>query len=70
MASKELSAGEARTVSVEQAGKIIGIGRNQAYEAVRRGEIPSIKIGSRILVPRVALDRMLSGETLHRARAE
>lgn len=70
MASKALSSGEAKTVSVEQAGKIIGIGRNQAYDAVRRGEIPSIKIGGRILVPRVALDRMLNGEILQRARAE
>ncbi|RUU12615.1 DNA-binding protein [Mesorhizobium sp. M7A.T.Ca.TU.009.01.3.2] len=51
-----------RTVTVEEAGQLLGIGRNQAYEGVRRGEIPSIKIGKRLLVPRAALDRMLSGE--------
>ena len=37
-----------------------GIGRNQAYEAARRGEIPTIRIGKRILVPVAALDRLLS----------
>jgi excisionase family DNA binding protein len=53
---------ERRTVSVEQAAQILGIGRNQAYEAARRGDIPVIKIGKRLLVPRAALDRMLGGE--------
>lgn len=51
-----------RTVTVEEAGQLLGIGRNQAYEAVRRGDIPSIKIGKRLLVPKPALDKMLNGE--------
>ena len=41
--------------------KELGIGANQAYEAVRRGEIPNIKIGKRILVLREPLKRMLRG---------
>jgi excisionase family DNA binding protein len=48
-----------QTVSVEEAGRILGIGRNSAYEAVRRGEIPVIKIGKLLRVPVVALERML-----------
>lgn len=48
------------TYTVEQAAQLLGIGRNQAYEAARSGEMPSVKIGKRILVPRVALERMLS----------
>ena len=56
---KPTPTGEAKTVSVEQAGRELGIGRNQAYEAIRRKEIPSIRIGKRLLVPRAALDRML-----------
>ena len=32
------------TMTVPEAGKVLGIGRSQAYEAVRRGEIPTIKI--------------------------
>jgi excisionase family DNA binding protein len=50
------------TVSIVDAAKRLGIGRNQAYEAARRGEIPVIRIGKRLLVPRAALEKMLSGE--------
>ena len=39
--------------------KILGIGRNTAYEAVKKGEIPSVKVGRRILVPSKALDKWL-----------
>jgi excisionase family DNA binding protein len=53
--SKEGSA----TISIAEAAKFLGIGRNQAYEAARRGEIPVIKIGKRLLVPRAALNRVL-----------
>jgi excisionase family DNA binding protein len=51
-----------RTVTVEEAGKMLGIGRNQAYEAARRGDLPVIKMGKRLLVPRAVLEKMLSGE--------
>lgn len=47
------------TLSVEEAAEALGLSRAFAYEAVNRGEIPSIRIGRRILVPRVALDRLL-----------
>jgi excisionase family DNA binding protein len=52
-----------KTYNVEEAGRLLGVGRNQAYEAARRGEIPTIKIGKRLLVPRAALDRMLDPDT-------
>jgi excisionase family DNA binding protein len=47
------------TYGVQEAAKILGIGRNAAYEAARRGEIPTIRIGGRILVPKAALESML-----------
>jgi excisionase family DNA binding protein len=50
---------DAKTVSVPEAGKWLGIGRNAAYEAARRGEIPTIKIGRLLRVPVVALERKL-----------
>ena len=50
------------TVTVVEAAKRLGIGRNQAYEAAHRGEIPTIRIGKRILVPTAALDRLLDGK--------
>ena len=55
-----IEASERQTYDVEEAAKILGICRNQAYDAVKRGEIPTIKIGKRLLVPKVALDRLVS----------
>ena len=50
------------TISVPDAGRrYFGIGKNAAYQAARRGEIPTIKIGKRLLVPLAALERMLQG---------
>ena len=50
-----------QTYTVPETAKILGIGRNQAYEAVRTKQLPSIRIGNRLLVPRAALERMLAG---------
>lgn len=38
---------------------ILGIGRATAYAGVRSGEIPSIRVGGRIVVPTAALRRLL-----------
>jgi len=51
------------TLSVDEAARRLGISRPAAYEGVRRNEIPSIKIGRRILVPIAALERMFTGES-------
>jgi hypothetical protein len=49
-----------KTLSVPEAGRIyFGLGRNASYAAAKRGEIPTIKIGSRLRVPVMALERML-----------
>ena len=53
---------EQHVMTVEEAAVILRISRNGAYEAVKRGEIPSIRIGRRILVPRIAFEKMLNGE--------
>lgn len=50
---------ERDTLTVEEAARVLGIGRNAAYDGVRDGAIPSIRIGKRIVVPRVALARLL-----------
>ena len=52
---------ERETYTIPEATKILGIGRSAAYEAARRGEIPTIRIGKRILVPVAALESMLKG---------
>jgi excisionase family DNA binding protein len=46
-------------MTVEEAAVILGISRATAYDAVRRGEIPCLRIGRRILVSKIALGRML-----------
>ena len=43
------------TLTVDEAARRLGIGRSAAYEAVRTGVIPSLKIGRRRLIPVVAL---------------
>ena len=52
-----------KTVSLEDAAREIGIGRSTAYAAARRGEIPVIRMGRRLLVSRVALDQLLGAAT-------
>jgi excisionase family DNA binding protein len=56
---KKPPSSEAVTITVEEAAVRLRIGRNQAYEAVRRGDIPAIRVGARWLVPTVALERLL-----------
>ena len=50
-----------QTYTVPEVATILGIGRNTAYEICRTGEIPTIKIGGRVLVPRSAIDELLNG---------
>ncbi|NMM23274.1 MAG: helix-turn-helix domain-containing protein [Phycicoccus sp.] len=47
------------TLSVEETRQLLGIGRTAAYEAVRSGEIPSVRVGGRVLVPVASLLRLL-----------
>jgi excisionase family DNA binding protein len=53
---------ERATLTVEEVGSYLGLGRSATYEALRRGDIPHLRIGRRFLVPRAALDRLLAGE--------
>jgi hypothetical protein len=42
-------------------GRALGIGRNATFKAAKAGQIPTIKIGKRILVPRAAFETLLNG---------
>jgi excisionase family DNA binding protein len=53
---------ERMTLTVEETAEVLGIGRTLAYDAVRRGEIPTVRIGRRLLVPRVAIAHLLSDQ--------
>ena len=46
--------------SVEEAGSRLGISRAHAYELVARGELPHLRLGRRIVVPRHTLESLLA----------
>jgi excisionase family DNA binding protein len=49
------------TYTVEQAAVALGIGRGLAYEMVRQGSLPSLRLGRRrIVIPRAGLESMLT----------
>ena len=47
------------TYTVSEVAILLGISRSSAFDGVHRNEIPSIKIGKRILCPKLAIDRLL-----------
>ncbi len=49
-------------LTVEEAAGLLRISRGLAYEMVRTGRLPSIRLGRRIVVPRPALQKMLQGD--------
>lgn len=51
------------TVSVEEAAVLLGISRALAYELVRRGELPRLRLGRRVVVPRKALEEFVETAT-------
>ena len=50
---------DAPTMSVEAAGRVLGLGRSKSYEAARCGEIPVLRFGRALRVPTAALRQML-----------
>jgi excisionase family DNA binding protein len=55
-ASSSALMGDDRLVlTVAEAGELLGISRAFAYELVGRGELPVIRLGRRVVVPKVAL---------------
>lgn len=50
------------TLTVEQAAEMLGVSRQSAYAAVRNGEIPSISVGRRKVVPTAAFLKLLGVE--------
>jgi len=52
---------EPLVLTVEQARKLLGLSRGLMYQAINNGQIPSLRIGRRILIPCAALDRLLEG---------
>ncbi|HLH24516.1 MAG TPA: helix-turn-helix domain-containing protein [Chloroflexota bacterium] len=51
---------ERQTLTVEEVAEVLGISRSSAYLAVKRGELPVIRIGRRYVVSKLALERILT----------
>lgn len=54
---------ESAVLSVSECAKVLKISRGSAYQGVIQGSIPHIKIGRRILIPKLALQKMLEGNS-------
>lgn len=53
---------ERGTYSAPEAFERLGIGRTKGYELIRTGELPALRFGRRVVIPRAALERMLAGD--------
>jgi len=49
------------TYTVVEAARRLGLSRNSVYQAIDRGQLPFLKIGKRILIPKIQLERLLDG---------
>jgi predicted DNA-binding transcriptional regulator AlpA len=54
---------ERATIDAPAAFKILGLSKNTGYSLIQRGEFPCqvIKAGKRLLIPKIALERLLEG---------
>ena len=59
----DLGPTERPTLTVEETANLLGISRWLVQQAVGRGELPFVRIGRRILIPRARLQAMLAGQS-------
>jgi excisionase family DNA binding protein len=59
--AKKMAKAQRRTISLEQAARELGISRTSAYTFAHDGLIPTIKLGTRLLVPKAAFERLMKG---------
>ena len=50
------------TLTIPQAAALLGISTSAAYEFARRGDLPTVKLGTRVLVSRRRLEEMIDGQ--------
>ena len=56
---RESASGHAAVMTVEEVDATRGCSRNSVCSAIRRGELPSLKVGRRVLVPVAPLRELL-----------
>ena len=50
-------------LNVNEVAEMLDLSRNSIYSGLKRGEIPHIRVGKRLLIPRAALEAMLKSKT-------
>ena len=53
--------GASLTLTIPQAATLLGISTSAAYEFARKGEVPTLRLGTRVLVSRKRLEEMIDG---------
>ena len=61
-----IAARDRLALSVPEAGVLLGISRALAYELVARGELPALRLGRRLVIPRAALVALVEDPSKHR----
>jgi excisionase family DNA binding protein len=51
------------TFTIEETAVLLGVGKTLAYELANRGELPAVRLGRRLVVPRRALEEWLVSRT-------
>ena len=60
---------EKQVLTIEEAGKVLGLSRASSYQAAARGDIPTIRIGRRLLVPIKGLELLLEQGSFRREKS-
>lgn len=47
------------TYSIDEAAHLLGISKSQAYALAHKGEIPTVRLGKRFVIPRAALHKLV-----------
>lgn len=58
---------EKLTYTVEEVAKLLGLSRSSMYQAIRNNSVPSLRIGGRILISKIELEKLL-GQTTRGSR--
>lgn len=58
----EIANDDRLTMSVQEAGVLLGVSRNHAYKLAREGAFPTIRLGRKIVVPKARFEAWINGD--------
>ena len=61
MLKDELNRSETLTLTIPETARLLGISISKTYEAARLGQLPIIRLGTRVLVSRRRLEELIDG---------